>query len=383
MKQKISLIALTVCILFCFSLSPARGEEFPTRPVTKAGEKWRIGYLEGGAYPDYQVILKAIVNGLASLGWMKEMQLPEGYNPDHRAFWEWLSMNAESEYIEFVHDAFWTSDFDKKKRQNTRSRVLKRLKRKDIDLMLALGTWAGQDLATGEHSTPTIVASASDPIGSNIVRSARDSGYAHLHAKVDPDRYQRQLRLFHDIIGFSKLGIVYEDSREGKTFGGVNAVEAVAKERGFEIVRCFAPFNNVTQQEAEKAVVQCYEELAPKVDAVYISVHRGINLKNMPTVLMSLFEHQVPSFSMLGSEEVKHGVLMSIAQAGFKYVGQFHAEVIAKIFNGAKAGELNQVWSDPPKIALNLKTAEKISYDPPYSALAAADEVYSTIAVVE
>ena len=40
--------------------------------------------------------------------------------------------------------------------------------------MIAMGTWAGQDLANGEHSVPTVVASCSDPIGSGIVKSAEE-----------------------------------------------------------------------------------------------------------------------------------------------------------------------------------------------------------------
>jgi hypothetical protein len=52
-------------------------------------------------------------------------------------------------------------------------------------------------------------------------------------------------------------------------------------------------------------------------------------------VLKPIVEAKLPSFSMLGSTEVRHGALMSIAQADFSYVGLFHAETIARIFNGA------------------------------------------------
>ena len=49
---------------------------------------------------------------------------------------------------------------------------------------------------------------------------------------------------------------------------------------------------------------------------------------------------------------------------------------MARIFNGAKARELSQVWIDPAKIALNLQTARIIGFDPPVDILLAADEVY-------
>ena len=70
---------------------------------------------------------------------------------------------------------------------------------------------------------------------------------------------------------------------------------------------------------------------------------------------------------------------MSISKASFKYVGQFYAETLAKILNGAKPRQLDQIFEGPPKIAINLKTAEVIGYDPPVDVLGAADEIYQEI----
>src|SRR5690606_24119729 len=120
----------------------------------------------------------------------------------------------------------------------------------DIDLMIAMGTWAGQDLAHEDMSVPTVVASTSDPIASGIIKSAADSGFDHIHAKVEPNRYQRQIRLFHDIVPFSTLGVVYENSPEGRTFAAVAAIEEVASDIGFSVKACHAPFNNVSPQQA-------------------------------------------------------------------------------------------------------------------------------------
>ena len=79
---------------------------------------------------------------------------------------------------------------------------------------------------------------------------------------------------------------------------------------------------------------------------------------------------------MNGSKEVKSGILLSLAQADLSYVGLFHAESIARVFNGAKPRQLSQIWVDPAKIAINLATARAIGFDPPVDILLAADEVY-------
>jgi ABC-type uncharacterized transport system substrate-binding protein len=382
MKTRSFLCCLAAFFLISIASSSFAADKsvFSTKPTTNNGKKWRIGYYEGGQYPDYALILKVVFKGLQNLGWL-QIDFPDKPDKNHKALWEWASKNIKSDYLELVPDAYYSAgDFDKDLRPKVKAELIKRLnEKKDIDFMLAFGTWAGQDLATNEHHTPTMVCSTSDPIKSGIVKSADDSGYDHLHAKVEPERYERQIRLFNDIIGFKKLGVVYEDSVEGRTFAGIDSVEKVARERGFEIVSCKAPFNNVSQQEAEQGVAKCYAELAPKIDAAYITVHRGVTPQNFRTMLAPLYKQKIPTFSMLGANEVKLGSLMSIAQAGFKYVGLFHAEVLAKVLNGAKPRDIDQKWQDPPKIAINLKVAEIIGYDPPVDIMMAADEIYEQI----
>ncbi len=376
-------------ILFCLALLclltiPAWAQNTSATPQDNNGQKWRIGYLEGGSYPDYEIIFLKIVGGLMDLGWIEPMPLPEEYDPDHRRMWEWVADNARSDYVEFVKDAFYSSGFKAEQRELTKADLLNRLNaRQDLDLILAMGTWAGLDMANDEHSVPTIVASTSDPLGAGIIPSVDDSGFDHLHVKVEPDRYARQLRLFHDIIGFRSMGLVHEDSTEGRTFAALAEAETVAGERGFELKTCMARNNDVTLEQARAEVQACYEQLAAQVEAMYITVHRGEDLDNLPNLLNPLLEQEVASFAMPGSEFVKHGALLSIAHAGFAYVGRFHAETIAKIFTGAKPRALPQKWNAPPKIAINLKTAEIIGFDPPFDILTAADETYESIAPVQ
>jgi ABC-type uncharacterized transport system substrate-binding protein len=357
------------------------GKDFSTKPVLNKGQKWRIAYFEAGPYANYPPNLKAFVECLADLGWVNRVKIPDAGNDNNAvAMWAWICANAKSDYIEFVPDACWSSEFNKEKRPQVRKAVLDRLsQKKDIDLILAMGTWAGQDLANTNHSVPTIVMSCSNPLESKIIKSAEDSGLDHVHARIDPTRYQRQLKIFHDIIGFKKLGLVFEDSVDGRTYAALGDAEAVAKERGFELVLCQSAFSGVSPQDAEAGVLRCHQELASKVDAFYVTNHRGITDENLGRLIQPFFEKQVPTFSQLGSPQVKRGVMLSIARFGFKYVGRFHAETVARIFNGAKPRELSQVFEDPPRIAINLETAKRIGFDPPIDIVSSADEIYQVI----
>ncbi len=386
-SRSLTCFILTLVFIFLYSGFPCRAaakNTFATTPRLNNGQKWTIGYLQGGDYGSYQRSLAALVKGLMRLGWIETSPLPKPPNDkDTRQLWHWLANDMQSKYIRFPEDCWYSADWDKDKRAALKKRLINRLNadKNTIDLMLAMGTWAGQDLATNDHHVPTVVGSTTDPIASGIIKSADNSGCDHIIAKVDPERHKRQVTLFHKIFRFKKLGIVYEDSPEGRGFSGVNSVYEVASRLHFNVEKCEARFNGIERKQAEKNVVDCYKALAPKVDAVYLVRHPGVNLTNLPDILAPLIARKIPTFAQGLSDEVAHGVLLSISLADFSYIGDFYAKTIAKIFNGAKPCQLPQRFQNPPKIAINLKTAQLIGYDPSVDIVGAADEIFTDIAV--
>ena len=163
------LLFISAALAFLFFNFTHKSDSYT--PRKNYDKKWRIGYYEGGPWIDYQGNLKGIIHGLMALGWIERAELPNfSEDADTSRFWNWLSDNIESDFIYFVSDAYWSSAWKNHLREKSRAAALERLaNRKDIDLMIAAGTWAGQDMADEKHMVPTIVISASDPIQSGII----------------------------------------------------------------------------------------------------------------------------------------------------------------------------------------------------------------------
>jgi ABC-type uncharacterized transport system substrate-binding protein len=376
-----TLLTILTGIVFITLLQPllcicAHADDYPISPITNHGKRWRIGYCEGGPYINYPANLKAIATALAKLGWLEEISIPEAEDPsDAEGIWKSLT-RARSGYIEFAWDAFYSADWNTERRTENRAAIIERLRDKGLDLMIAMGTWAGQDLANNLHSVPVMVVSSSDPVGSGIVKSAERSGFDHVHARCAPQRYLQQIRLFHDIVGFRRLGVVYENSVVGRSYAALADIRTVAAERGFELVTCEAPWSEISAQACMRNLVQCHEILAPRIDALFLTVHQGVDLKHMDEILKPLMAYKIPTWSQRGPQEVRHGVLLSIARGDFNPIGMYHAKIMAKIFNGARPGDLDQIFEDPKRIAINLKTAQAIGFDIPRGLIQVADEVY-------
>lgn len=375
-------LILTVLIVLV-AFTAWAGETGSNEPTPKAdGRKWRLGYLEGGPSPEYVQNLQALVQALAEHGWLERTELPVLADPeDAVGLWRWLAANARGCCLEFAEDACYSSNWDDKKRIQTRQTVVSRLSgRRDVDLMIAMGTWAGQDLAAPDVSAPTEVMAASQPLAAKIVASPDDSGRDHLHARIDPDQYLRQIRLFHDIVGFKRLGFVYEDTLYGRSYAAVSDLEKAAAEMGFELVPCVAALDVPDAAQARQNLLSCHRQLVERqADAVYLTSNRAMRPANMAAVLAPLMAAELPTFSQTGSQEVRYGALLSFSQTDLKYVADFHARSLARMLSGTLPRRLPMLFEAPPNIAINLKAAEVIGFDPPFEVLMGADEIYKDI----
>ena len=362
---------------------PTSKQNSDTEPCLRPdGQKWRIAYYEGGYYIDYKDSLRALAAGLVELGWITPMQIPDCNEENNQLLWNALASNIKSDYIEFVPDAFWSAEWLDDKRALNRKAAIERLNQSgDIDLMIAMGTWAGQDLANNQHSVPTLVLTSSGPVEAGILKQYDDSGFDHVLVEVDPYRYRRQIQQFHDIVNFKKLGVAYEYSPIGRIYSNISDLEAVAAERGFMLVTCNAPDiqDNVTHEDAAAALLECYEELAPNIDALWMGAHVGEEPRYMPGNLAPMIKYKVPTWSQQGEPAVRRGVLLSIAQQNFTEVGRWYAQVIARIFNGTLPRDIDQVFELPAYLLINLEMARQIGFDVPPGLLAVADKTFETI----
>ncbi|AZZ92257.1 ABC transporter substrate-binding protein [Hahella sp. KA22] len=374
-------LGLTLLLVMTPPAAASHPPDTPQAQSPPAHAPWRLAYYEGGPHGNYHDYLEATIRGLIALGWIEPVELPSS-EADARTLWSWLAQNVKSQYLTFLDDAYYSADWEQDSREKIRADIIDRMnRRKDIDLVFAMGTWAGQDLANNRHHTPIFVISASDPIQSGIIKSAEDSGYDHVFARVSPQRYEKQLRVFHEAVGFKRLGVAYEDSVDGRAYASLENIEKVARENRFKVVSCYTLSDIPDNSKAVESVLSCIDKLAPEVDALYITMQGGVNERSIPKIVKIANKHKLPTFSQLGSEEVKYGVLMSMSRPDFESVGNYLASCLGQVINGVSPRALKQLFEEKTNISLNLKTAEVIGIYLRADWLAAADEIYREIQV--
>lgn len=317
----------------------------------------RIGYLEAGEYWIYKGEMDAIQVAIKT--------------PDN---WKNIGWNGS---VEYPADAHLSPGWDNKEGLAQAAQEL--MNRKDIDLIVAAGTDAvAALLKVNNGTTPIVGIGVADPVKSNFVLTETNSGVDNFTVRIEPGRYKRMFQIFHDVVGFKKLGLIYPNTEAGRKYTNLEDAYEVAKERGFEIIE-------YTKFTSSETVPEC-------MDGLNALVGKGMDAFFIPTLLCFdwdqndvkplmnfLAEKKIPSFARDGSKMVKSGALMGFSSFDFSKRGLFIAERVVRILKGESPRSLPMVDNAVPKISLNLQVAELIGFDPSFDIIAASDEIYQEI----
>ena len=247
--------------------------------------------------------------------------------------------------------------------------------RDDVDLIIAGGTAAVRALLRiNPGRIPIIGIGMADPLAAGVVKSVDDSGVDNFTCEVIPDRWMQMVRVFHDVVGFKRLGLLLPPGPEGRFYSGIDAVLAVEAELNFTVLIGEIP---------DESVQSCADGIdwlaKQKADAFFIGPLLGFDWEQGdPEFLLNRLNrvHMLPTFARDGSIFVQGGALLGLATWDFSRDGRRLAEKAVRIFDGEKPRSIPMRAVVEPLIAINLQTAMEIDFDLPFDVLIAADEIY-------
>ncbi len=348
---------------------------FCVAPLALGADKTRVIYVEGGEYQDYIDVFKGMTRGLYLAGLIKTDPKGESVPEIWRALVE-DSRRPEAR-LEFLPDGLYSANWDDAVRDKNRAAVYKRMhEKKDVGLIISMGTWAGVDMTREEHTTPMMILSCSDPLGAGLMKDRLDSGRDNVFVTVDPGRWERQLVFFHSLFKFKKLGIAYEDTPDGRSQAGMDAIEQAAKILGFQLVPCTAQFDVPEVELAHTRLMACHKELARRVDAMYLTVNTALRPGSIGELVEPLTLAGVPTFAQLSPTGVQEGILLDIAQEDLTGHGLFAAQVLQRILDGETPRRIPNWLNDKISISMNMQTARRIGWKPEFLFMFAVDSLY-------
>ena len=366
------------CLLFllfpCLFLLPASGScqgadsEPSDRPL-------RAIYWEGGPFYDHKYILQGLAQGLFRRGLVRSGAVPLPADDNTQPMWQWLSEQASGR-IAFLADGYYSSQWQTDRRALVRAAIARRLAvARDVDLVIAFDTWSAQDALALNLNIPVLVCSVTtlDESGLGKALAARpDHTIAIVHER---DHVYRQVQVFRTIFGFSKLGVVYEDTPSGRSLVGMEEIERAARDFNFSLVRCTSSLVGEDAALARHRLGLCHRQLVREgAEAVFLTYSLSpLQEQGMEDVLEPLIEAGLPTFSEQGGREVAAGALLSSGKTDQRELGLFAAGLLDKMIRGTPVRELDTSFVSSGSMLINLKTASRIGWDPPLEVLATVD----------
>lgn len=253
------------------------------------------------------------------------------------------------------------------------------MQRDDLDLVVGMGTAAMKALlAANNGRTPIMGMGMADPVAAGVVAGPDDSGAENVTCHIVADRWSTMFRVFHDVVGFRTLGILYHDSPEGRVYAALDDARAVASELGFGI----AEYGGLSSAETEAECRAGLDALrAQGMDAFFIGPLNCFDWQasNVASLLELLNGWGVPTFARDGSDFVRAGALMGFSTWNFGPAGNFLARQAAAVFNGTSPRAIPMLDRVEPTIAINLETAGRIGFIFPLDVLVVSDEIHERI----
>ncbi len=235
-----------------------------------------------------------------------------------------------------------------------------------VDIIVTAGTAATSAVQKVTTTIPIVMADASNPVGSGFVKSlAHPGGNITGLSSISTDLSPKQLEMLQSMVPKLSRVAVMVNPGNSAHIATLKNVRAAAQRAGIKIV----PVEARTPQEIENAFSVMARENAGAVivasDSLFFQLQRQI--------AQLAAKNRLPSISTR-RDYVEAGLLMSYGQHvedNFRRAATY----VAKIFKGAKPGDLPVEQPSTFELFINGKTAKALGLAIPQSLLISADKV--------
>lgn len=341
-------------------------------------DTFRVAYLEGDPYVNYTGHLYGLAKGLSARGLVEDVNslaFKEG-SDDARQIWNWLSTHGKRKLSfkkkDFYQLVYMTAE--------EKRRFVHHMNRDDsIDLIIVMGTAAGTFVKESGLDKEVMVMSVTDAKAAGIVKGNTYSGTRNIWAHTAPKRYYNQLKVFQNLFELQSMGIVYENSANGRKEISYNMIKQFTAEKGIKLteIKVNASLKKDGQKAYEAKMIRGYNKLEGKVDGVYMTNCGGRTKSRIQDYVAPLYKKAIPVFSQTGKEDVEGGAMLAVERSSFNEIGDFCAKQFQQIMQGRSPGSLMQNYDEAQAISINMKAARQANIKIPFQVLLSADTIYT------
>ncbi len=236
----------------------------------------------------------------------------------------------------------------------------------EVDLILTMGVLAsGYVSRRGDLPKPVIAPFVIDAHLQGLPSKDGTSGVRNLNYLSLPARVFRDVRLFREIVSFTKLAILV-NNEVWQSIPDFNVrVDSSLQAMGIE----------PTLVAVGRTVDSALSLLAPETEAVYIAPLLHLEDGEFDRLVKDLIKKKIPSFSLFGVPEVERGLFATASPDIFPKLTRRVALNVQRILLGEDPGTFPTAFAVGEQITINMQTARAIRVSPPFTVMTEAETI--------
>lgn len=235
-----------------------------------------------------------------------------------------------------------------------------------IDMVLGMGLMTSQDLATrGALPKPVLAPIVIDVERQHIPFNNGTSGVRNLSYLVYPMTFVRDLQLFREIIPIRKLVNISSKPYDEAVPPAHVTPQEIGRKLGVEVTELYLGFS------ADEVL----NALPKDADAVFVEPTLHLPPAEFRKLADGFIARRLPSFSFLGENEVRQGIMASANPDIVPRLARRLALNIQRILEGEEPGSLPVAFTPGKRLTINMRTAYSVGVSPKWSTLLEAELV--------
>ncbi len=245
----------------------------------------------------------------------------------------------------------------------------------EVDMLITLGYLATNYVChKGKLPKPVVAALVADARLQNLPLKEGASGVKNLSYIDSFVSFERDIKVFREMVPFRKLVVLANRN----TLEAIPWLEKKLRQIAYEYTI------DIYIVPVESSADQALAALPPETDAVYLMPLAQITPGEFRKLVYGLILRRLPSFSMLGRDDVEAGVLASVAPKDqLLRITRRIALNVQRILLGENAGTLKVAFPLGEKLTINMATGRAIGFYPSWSALTEAELLNEQVERVE
>jgi len=233
----------------------------------------------------------------------------------------------------------------------------------DVDIVIGYGVLASSDLAHRKSlPKPAIAPVIIDTSIQGIKSVNGTSGVKNLSYLMFPGTYERDIKLFKEIVNFKNLIMLQSKYYQIEFRDFQVSDEDLSKAFGVNVKRVIIGDD----------ITEFLNSIPKNTDAVYFDV-LPINRTKFKELVNGLNDKRLPTFSFFGEMDVRDGVMAAANPDIFPRLARRIALNIQRILLGEDAGSLSVNFSSAKRTYINLQTAFAVGVAPKWDILLEAE----------